>query len=218
MIPNFHIIGIQGSGKGVQSSLLVKQFGFNYLASGNIFRERSKIDDEIGRKILAEMIAGKLLPTSQLVSTIRYYLDNNKVELALLGDGVIRTMEQSEALEPIWTEYNIDQPILINLVLSSDEAIKRIEKRKVQILDPSLSDYHKVYGGKLAHRLDDNPAAIQERFRLFHERTEPVINKYKKMGRCYSFDSSKSIEEINSEICKTITTLFPKIKERNGIN
>ena len=218
MIPNFHIIGIQGSGKGTQSSLLVERFKFNYLPSGNIFRERAQVDDEVGREMLAAMKLGQLLSLQQLTSMVDYYLSKNEISVALIGDGVIRTVEQNMALTKLWHEYDLDEPILIHLILNEEEALKRIENRKSQQDHPNLHEYHKVYSGKLINRVDDNQRAIHERFKLFHELTQPVINQFKAQNRCYDFDASKSVEEVHAEISELLLSIYPEIEVKNVVN
>ncbi len=125
MYPNIHLLGIQGSGKGTQASLLVEDCNISYASSGNIFRERTKIKDELGLNIAKEMNSGKLLSTELLISTVRNYCASHIISNGLLGDGIIRTIDQYKQLQNIWEEYKLDQPLLIYFNLKEEEALNR---------------------------------------------------------------------------------------------
>ena len=57
---------------------------------------------------------------------------------------------------------------------------------------------------KTEDRPDDNLETITERFRVFHEETEPVIDYYKKNANLIQVDGDRSIEEIASELSNII--------------
>jgi len=212
MLPNIHIIGIQGSGKGTQSARLVEKYHFNYLASGNLFRERAQKKDAFGQEIAHEMHAGHLIPNSYLYQVIREYLVEHRVKKGLLGDGVIRTIEQFYSLEPVWKQHKLDEPLLIHLLLSEEEAVRRIEHRKKEQEESEKRNYHLMYSGKLLHRTDDNPLAIKERFALFHKMTEPVIKTLEAEGRCITIDAGPSPDEVFASICAALEEHFPKLR------
>ncbi len=205
---NIHILGIQGSGKGTQSALLVERYKFLYLASGNLFRARAEKGDELARKIGAEMKAGRLLPDAYLYHTVIDTLHEQPYPSGILGDGVIRTIGQFNHLNPVWEMNGLDKPLLINLVLDEAHALERIKHRE-EVIASGNAELHKSFTGKLAHRADDNPQAIEERFQLFHTMTEPVIALFKDQGRCIEVDARVSIENIFSTICSGIEQYYP---------
>lgn len=204
VLPNIHIIGIQGSGKGTQSALIVERYGFDYLASGDLFRQRAVVNDAVGQEIANQMKAGRLLSDELLFKTVEYFLENHSISNGLLGDGVIRTLNQDNILAPLWSKYNLAEPIFINLVLSEESAITRIEQRKSEQLNPAKRSHHQKYGGKLLKREDDNDLAIHERFSLFHKLTEPVINKYIQKGRCININDEPDVETVFLSIAEEI--------------
>ncbi|MEI6477883.1 MAG: nucleoside monophosphate kinase [bacterium] len=211
MLPNLHILGIQGSGKGTQSSLLVEKYGLSYISSGNLFRERSQQNDELGQIIAQELKAGRLLPDLLLFRVLEQYLDKGAVHKGLLADGVIRTLAQYEGLEATWKGHSLEEPFLIHLVLSEKVAVERIHQREKDVKDLSKAEYHKTYSGKLAHRTDDNPKAIQERFALFHEMTTPVIKRFEASDRCVHISADRSVEEIHADICHEVEKAYPSL-------
>ena len=204
--PNIHILGIQGSGKGTQSALLVEKYHFLYLASGNLFRARAAKGDDLGLKIGSEMQAGRLLPDAYLYHTIIDVLDEKPHQQGILGDGVIRTITQYAGLEPVWGLAGLDAPILVHLVLDEQAALDRIKNRQREL---EAATPNPIYAGKLAHRTDDNPRAIEERFALYHEMTVPVISLFKEKNRCIEVDAADSVESIQSNIQEALEKECP---------
>lgn len=216
-LPNIHILGIQGSGKGTQSARLVKEFGLLYVASGNLFRGRAAKGDQLGQEIATELSKGKLLPDEILVKTIDDYLaTQSPLRIGVLGDGVIRTKRQLELLAPIWEKYALEQPFLIHLELDQETARQRIIKRQQEQHLPEMRDYHATFSGKLIHRSDDNPLAIEERFALFHAMTEPIITQFQSSGRYARIDASKTPEGVYDEIKSCLGSFYPHLT--HGIN
>lgn len=216
MLPNIHILGIQGSGKGTQSSLLVEKYAFAYASSGNLFRQRATINDEFGQKVAAMLKTGKLFPNQLVFEVIDEYLTDHQVASGFLGDGVIRTVEQYTGFQPIWHTHGLDTPVLIHLILNEDTAQKRIQQRIADAQDPAKRSYHEVYSGKLVHRSDDNPVAIQERFALFHRMTTPVVKIFDDLGRCIHVSADQSVENIHAEICKGIEAFYPHLSSHGA--
>lgn len=210
MIPNLHILGIQGSGKGTQSALLVKKYNFSYISSGNLFRLRSQVNDTLGHTIAEQLKQGHLMSDHLLFDVVEQYLNKEQIACGFLGDGVIRTASQYKGLQSIWQNHNLDTPLLIHLELTEEIALERIAHRTEDLADLSKLDYHKTYSGKLAHRTDDNPSAIQERFSLFHTMTTPVIERFKETNRCIDISANQSIEAIHQEICHNMARYYPE--------
>jgi adenylate kinase len=210
-LPNIHILGIQGSGKGTQSALLVKKYSLSYVSSGNLFRARAAEGDAFGTELGKELHAGRLIPNAYLVHTIEDYLTRHTVSKGFLGDGVIRTLEQYDDLCPVWDHHSLADPLLIHLQLSEEEALARIAHRREELNDPAKHDYHMVYSGKLLHRTDDNPLAIKERFALFHKMTLPVITLFEKKQRCIHISADQTIDEIHEVICDVLAQYYPHL-------
>jgi len=211
MLPNLHILGIQGSGKGTQSAILEERFGLTYVSSGNLFRARAAQGGALGERIAGQLAKGTLLPDQLLAETIEDYLQNTQVERGFLGDGVMRTLQQKELLDPIWPAAGLQAPYLIHLQLSEAEALKRIEHRKQEAQAAERAAHYQRYGGKLLQRTDDNPTAIHERLALFHRMTEPLIAGFRESGSYFGVDAHQSIEAIAEQISTHISATFPEL-------
>lgn len=212
LIPNIHLLGIQGSGKGTQSSLLVQALNLTYLPSGNLFRERAAVDDTLGRQIKEKLALGRLLGEDILFDTVKDFLDTHTIPRGLLCDGVTRTLDQYRVLESLWLEHNLSTPFIICLDLSDEDALERIEKREQRDKqDPALQTYHQIYSGKLLRRTDDNPNAIATRLALYHEMTEPLIAAATEAGQCVHVPANRDVDTIHREIVAIATRRFPEL-------
>lgn len=212
MLPNIHILGIQGSGKGTQSALLVNRYGFSYVSSGDLFRERATWSDDFARQLSQELSRGRLLADKLLFQTVKDYLCKTEITTGFLGDGVIRSIHQYQGLMDIWELFSLDQPLLIHLTLSEDIALQRIKHRQEELSNPDKYEHHLKYSGKLLKRNDDNPLAIQERFSQFHRMTEPVIKIFEEQGRCIRVDANQEIEAIHADITQKLEAFLPDLE------
>src|SRR5882757_461432 len=91
------LIGIQGSGKSTQGSLLQKRLGVPYLSTGHIFRELAKEVTPLGRYIKEVMNAGYLIPDEKTLEIVSEYLSRPEYKDGFILDGFPRTVKQAEA-------------------------------------------------------------------------------------------------------------------------
>ena len=197
MLPNIHILGIQGSGKGTQTHLLVERYKLDLLASGSLFRKRAEIDDEFGHNISVKMRTGNLLPDDYVMRIVTDYFAKNTVNRGLIVDGAIRTNSQYDLFDSFWKEHGFSEPFLIKLKLSDAEALKRIEKR--------------ISENKEQRTDDGSEEAIMTRIAQFHTLTEPLIHRFKKSGRIVIIDASQSIETVFDHIVEVLKTTYPHL-------
>ncbi len=173
------LIGIQGSGKSTQGSLLQKKLGVPYLSTGHIFREIAKEVTPLGRYIKEVMNAGYLIPDDKTLEIVSEYLSRPEYQKGYILDGFPRTVVQAEAFGD-----GIDN--VVYLKVSDKEALNRISQRNDN------------------GRADETLTAINKRIESFHSFTEPVIEYYRKKGQLAEVDGEKSIEEIHRQILEKI--------------
>lgn len=172
------LIGIQGSGKSTQGSLLQEKLGVPYLSTGHIFRELAKEKTAIGRYIKEVMNAGYLIPDEKTLEIVSEYLARPEYEKGYILDGFPRTVNQAESFA-----NGIDK--VVYLRVSDKEALWRLSLRNDE-------------------REDETLKAIHKRIELFHKFTEPVIEYYQQKGKLAEVDGEKSIEDIHKEILEKI--------------
>lgn len=169
-------MGIQGSGKSTQGSLLSEKLGIPYLSSGHIFRDIAKEITPWGRYVKETLNAGYLISDEKTVPIIEEYLSKPEYAKGYILDGFPRTFPQAEAFR-----NNVDK--VFYLKVSDKEALWRLSDR----LDEGV-------------REDNTLQAIRKRIKLFHDLTEPVLDYYRKLNRLIEVDGEKSIEDVHKEI------------------
>lgn len=170
------LIGIQGSGKSTQGNLLSAKLNIPYLSSGHIFREMAKEKTPLGRYIKETMNAGYLIPDDKTLEIVEEYLSHSEYSSGYILDGFPRTVVQAE-------KFMNGVTAVIYLKVSDKEALWRLAGRDEEGV-----------------REDNTLKAIMKRINLFHEKTEPVIEYYRKKGILIEIDGEKTIEQIHAEI------------------
>ena len=63
-----------------------------------------------------------------------------------------------------------------------------------------------ICGGKLYQRNDDNLEAFQVRYQMYQEKTEPIIEHYRKQGVLKEVNGNDTVENVFSKIDKIISS------------
>jgi adenylate kinase len=197
------MIGPQGSGKGTQAEKLAERLGIPAISMGRLLRQIAEKDTSLGKQVDQTINAGKMLPDDLTDQVVRERLNRDDVQGGYILDGFPRRLNQLDLL------LKIDQPthaVLINL--DDDTAVERISGRRTCFacgkiyhieFNPSLEGKC-VCGGNPEQREDDTPEAIRKRLKIYHEQTEPMVDRYREMGILVEINGSGSIKEVEKEI------------------
>jgi adenylate kinase len=181
------LTGIQGSGKSTQGNLLSKQLNLPYLSTGHIFRQIAKEKTALGRYIKNTMTAGFLIPDDKTIEIVEHYLRRPEYKKGYIIDGFPRTLNQAKKFK-----NNIDH--VVYLEIPDKEALWRLSYRADK------------------EREDETLDALRRRIELFHKVTKPVLEFYREKGRLVEIDGTKTIEEVNEEILKSLGKQFVQNK------
>ena len=201
---NIVLLGLAGSGKGTQSSLMSQKYDMMHISSGDLLREAAANDEEIKK----QLTTGKLFLNEQIIKLIQDKISNEK--RGIVFDGFPRTLTQAEALDEI---TQID--FVIELKLSDEESVKRLAARRQckqckaifgAESPPREEGKCNRCGGELYQRDDDKPEAMKKRIAQYHDETEPLLEYYKPRNLVRSVDAGQSIEDVFKAICKVIET------------
>jgi len=210
------LFGRSGCGKGTQAKLLQQEFGFDYIGSGDILRERAKKSDFSGQKLKAILERGDRSPTFLTFQLWSKKIENFKDQKEFKGlvvDGSPRTAIEAQLMDQVfgWFEWQ-DVKILL-LDISEQEAFNRLTKRRIckkcgQLI-PWIGDYKNLEkcdkcSGDLIVRPDDSDSGVKARMEYFKKDVQPAIDFYEKEGKLIRINGQQAIEDVCRDIKKVI--------------
>jgi len=209
------LIGPPGGGKGTQAKYLVEKFSIPQISTGDILRENVLNGTPLGKEAQKLMTAGQLVPDSVILDMMAKRLDERDCSNGYILDGFPRTIPQAEGLDNLLDGMNQKLDYVVVMDVPDNLIITRLSNRRSckgcgQVYNlifepPANAGKCKECNEELYLREDDNPATIQERLKVFHQQTEPVIKYYSNQGIAKFIDSKGSIDAIRTEILKNIT-------------
>lgn len=202
--------GIQASGKGTQSRLLLEHFGnqLKYFETGGILRSLQCSDNSIGN-YLKELTKKGLLVNDEVVSGLfGVFMATLEENDFILGDGCLRKIGQTQQIIEKLRAKKRDF-IVINFEITEDEVYKRLSSRKIcekcgksfsSTLDGDFAMCN-LCGWTLIRRNDDeNLESIKNRITAFNQDTLPCIEWLRKEGVLVDIDAMKDPQTIFQEI------------------
>ena len=213
---NIMFIAPPAAGKGTQAELVVEKYHIPHISTGDILREISKEDSEIGEYVRETMASGKLVKDEITYQLIEDRLKKDDCKNGFLMDGFPRNLDQAIEYDNILKRlnYKVGNVILIDIDKSTLE--KRITGRRIcekcnsiyNINDknstPKVESVCDNCGGKLYQRSDDNLESFQTRYSTYLEKTEPIIEHYKAQGVLKTVNGNDTVENIFNKIDKII--------------
>lgn len=181
-------IGPSGCGKGTQSKLLRRDFGFSYIGSGNLLRKKAEETDFTGRKVHKIIDEGKLV--SSLVIAGLWEKEMERIKdlpkfSGLIIDGSPRSLFEAKLIDSglEWYEWSEKHRVLF-LNISYEESKKRLLAR---------------------HREDDTIDALERRWAWYREQTLPVIEYYRQKNLLIEINAEPSVEEVYQSVKKALS-------------
>ena len=200
------LFGAPGSGKGTMGDLIQRDFHLVKISTGDILRSAIQQDTAVGRQARAFMESGGLVPDELVIELVRQRLSNGDLDGGYVMDGYPRTLAQAEALSLVAS--GSEKAIFIEV--SEVEAVQRLLSRLTcsncgaiynQLTrPPKKAGICDICGGRVARRADDNEEAVRQRFRVYAERTMPVIEYYGRKNVLVRVDGSGAAAQVYDKI------------------
>ncbi len=187
---NIVLFGPPGSGKGTQSQLLVEEYGFQHLSTGDMLRDEIGRQTELGLAAQKVMDAGQLVSDDIVIGMIQNRLDAAPDAFGFIFDGFPRTIAQAEALDRLLEEKNTKIAQCLSLEVPIEVLTERLVER-----------------GKKSGRGDDNLETIQKRIQEYREKTTPVADYYDHQSKLSKVDGVGEVSEINERLRSIIDHL-----------
>jgi adenylate kinase len=180
---NLLVLGPQGSGKGTQAAGISEDYGIPHISTGEMFRAAIAAGTELGRQVEPILAAGELVPDELTVSLIRDRLSTPDAARGFVLDGFPRNLDQAEALDAMLADIGKTLDAVLFFDLSDDVALERLLGRADD-----------------EDRGDDTPEVIERRLAIYHEQTEPVVERYRTTGKLVPLHAERSIPDVAAEI------------------
>lgn len=214
---NIMFIAPPAAGKGTQAEIITAKYNIPHISTGDILREIAKQDSEIGNYVAETMASGKLVKDEITYQLIEERLSREDCKNGFIIDGFPRNLDQAIEYDKILSKlgYEVGNVFLLNISTKTLE--KRITGRRVcedcnaiyNINDtakaPKVESVCDKCGGKLYQRKDDNLESFQTRFAMYQEKTEPIIEHYRKQNVLHEIDSNHEFDEVFRQIDEIIS-------------
>lgn len=216
-----NIIGPPGSGKGTQSSAIIKKYAVSRVSPGDLIRELRLQNSPLGQRVKVNYDKGIPQPDDIVIGILEKKLSSMDIKKGILFDPLL-SIGQTEAVEKIMKDLGMPDLWAIYLKVSPETVIKRVSDRLIcsgcaTIYLPAdgsayINRICGKCGGKLIQRPDDKPEIIVRRIKEYESRMKDLENYYKEKGRLIVVNGEPPIEEISQDIFKKIEEVVNKTK------
>ena len=204
------MIGAPGSGKGTQAENISEAYHIPHISTGDIFRENIKQHTQMGEKAKKRIEKGKLVSNDLVIDLVLDRLWRPDTANGYVLDGFPRKKSQAKALNKALIQHHDKINVVIDIEVPDDVIIQRLSGRRtctlcpvtfhIQHSPPKEEESCDVCGGDLFRRYDDEPEIIKKRIKVYHRKTEPLIEYYREKGILEVVDGTKDIKSIFEEI------------------
>jgi len=220
------LFGAPGAGKGTQAPNIVKLLGIPQLSTGDMLRDVSSENTQLGQKVAALMKSGALVDDSIVIDVVRARITAPDCATGFILDGFPRTLAQAQALDAMLatTGEAINNIMVFNIPDSEleDRIVGRWMHKgsgrsyhvknnapKSQKLDANgvpipASMKDDQTGDQLYVRDDDTKAALVNRLSSYHGKTVPILKHYEAKGICHTVNANQAIDKVWAEVEKNL--------------
>lgn len=213
---NIMFIAPPAAGKGTQAERVVEKYHIPHISTGDILREISKEDSEVGEYVRETLASGQLVKDEITYQLIEDRLKKDDCKNGFIIDGFPRNLDQANEYDKILERLNYEVGNVILIDIDKEILEKRITGRRLceecgaiynindESMTPKVESVCDQCGGKLYQRSDDNLESFKTRYQTYLDKTEPIIEHYKKQGVLKVVDGNDTIDNIFKRIDEII--------------
>ena len=208
------MLGAPGAGKGTQAKMIAEKYGLPHISTGDIFRANIKNGTELGKEAKEYMDKGLLVPDELTVRLLLDRVAQDDCKNGYVLDGFPRTIPQAEVLDEKPSDLGEKVDYAINVDVPDENIVNRMSGRRACLNcgatyhivsnPPKKEGICDVCGSELVLRDDDRPETVQNRLKVYHEQSQPLIDFYEKKGVLRSVDGTLPMEEVFTAITKIL--------------
>jgi adenylate kinase len=204
------LFGLPGSGKGTYRDFISNRIGVAQISLGDLLREMSQEDNDLGLELRSLMFSGKLLPSRIINKVVEERLNEYPYSRSCVIDGYPRTLEQAEF---IYKFAQLENRIvnIIHLKATPEIIIDRIVNRfscaacgKIynrKYMKPEQDGICDVCGSEeFTHRADDKLDVIKTRIEEYNEQTLPLLGYFSGKAYSYTISADGSYEKVKNDL------------------
>jgi len=213
------IMGVPGSGKSTQGATLAADLDLVHISVGDIFRWNVQHHTKMGAQVRRIMAAGELVGDDLAEAVTAERLAQHDWNYGFVIDGFPRNARQAGFF---LESYDIDG--VIHLDLPEAEIRRRVLARRLctgcgmdyNLIQgrPQEEGICDVCGGTLVSREDDTEEALVVRLRDYHEKTDPVLDLFRRKEYVAVVDATGAREEVQQAIRDSLA--LPPYKPGNA--
>lgn len=176
-------IGPPGAGKGTQAGKVAARLGIPHVSTGEMFRDHVSRGTELGKTVDAILAGGEYVPDEITVAMLSQRIAEEDATNGFILDGFPRTEAQVASLDELLGEVGLDRVVVFEV----DEA--------------ELTDRLMARG-----RADDTAETIHNRFKVYEDQTQPLIDLYAERGLVVTIDGLGEVDEITQRVVDALDT------------
>lgn len=200
------MLGAPGAGKGTQAKRIAGKYAIPHISTGDIFRANIKNGTELGKKAKEYMDKGALVPDELTCDLVMDRIKQDDCKNGFVLDGFPRTIPQAEALDAALGKIGEKMDFAIDVDVPDENIVNRMGGRRACL--SCGATYHIEFnptkeegvcdacGAKTVLRDDDKPETVQNRLKVYHEQTQPLIDYYKKQDILKSVDGTQPMDAV----------------------
>ncbi|MEO8277561.1 MAG: adenylate kinase [Thermoanaerobaculia bacterium] len=173
------LLGAPGSGKGTQAVVLAGALGVPAISTGEMLRDAVAHGSELGHKVKGIMASGALVNDDLMAEVVRDRLSRPDAAQGFLLDGYPRTTGQASTLDRILDERRDQLDAVVLLEVPEVVLVRRAVSRR---------------------REDDREEVVRERLRIYHEKTEPLVDHYHRRSLLRRIDGELPVTAVTAAI------------------
>lgn len=177
------MLGAPGSGKGTQAEFLAVALGVPAISTGAMLRDAVAQGSVLGGKVKGIMASGALVDDGLMAEVVRDRLGRPDAAGGFLLDGYPRTTGQAATLDGILDERQDGLDAVVLLEVPEPVLVERAVARR---------------------RADDQEEVVRERLRVYHEKTEPLVEHYARRNLLRKVNGERSMGEVTQAILQVL--------------
>lgn len=198
------LLGPPGAGKGTLTADIAGCLGVSVFVTGDVLRKAIKEESELGKRIKPVVEVGKLVDDETVLGLVNEHMHSHPE--GVLFDGFPRNAVQARALKNMLGENDILEVVYLDA--PEESIVKRLGARRVcsqcgrifnvRTNPPLRDEICDSCGSPLYIRKDDTEEVIRNRYRIYRQETEPLVEFFN--DHLIKVNADRSIDEVSFEV------------------